>query len=69
MKVTKQGRLLNVIKAGEYFGEMACIKRGMKRQAMLEALSERLSPNFPFLRRSSSAPAANYALPSLCCSP
>jgi len=37
MKVTKQGRPRNVIKAGEYFGEMACIQRGASRQATLEA--------------------------------
>src|SRR3989338_4891196 len=33
MKVTKKDRLLNVIKAGEYFGEMAYIRRGTNRQA------------------------------------
>src|SRR3989338_8037278 len=33
MKVTKHSRLLNVIKAGEYFGEMAYIRRGTGRQA------------------------------------
>jgi serine/threonine protein kinase len=48
MKVTKQGRLLNVIKAGEYFGEMACIKRGTKRQATLESLSDVAVAEFSF---------------------
>ncbi|MDO8466411.1 MAG: serine/threonine-protein kinase [Gallionella sp.] len=48
MKVTKQGRLLNVINAGEYFGEMAYIKRGTKRQATLEALSDVIVAELPF---------------------
>ncbi len=48
MKVTKQGRLLNVIKAGEYFGEMAYIQRGTNRQATLEALSDVVVAEFPF---------------------
>jgi len=48
MKVTKQGRLLNVIKAGEYFGEMAYIKRGTRRQATLEALSDVIVAELPF---------------------
>jgi len=48
MKVTKHGRLLNVIKAGEYFGEMAYIQRGTKRQATLEALSDVIVAEFPF---------------------
>ncbi len=49
MKVTKQGRLLNVIKAGEYFGEMTYIKRGTKRQATLESLSDVVVAEFPFI--------------------
>ncbi|MBI5439213.1 MAG: protein kinase [Nitrosomonadales bacterium] len=48
MKVTKHGRLLNVIKAGEYFGEMAYIKRGTRRQATLEALSDAIVAELPF---------------------
>lgn len=48
MKVTKQGRLLNVIKAGEYFGEMAYIMRGTKRQATLESLSDVVVAELPF---------------------
>ena len=48
MKVTKQGRLLNVIKAGEYFGEMAYIKRGTRQQATLEALSDAIVAELPF---------------------
>lgn len=48
MKVIKQGRLLNVINAGEYFGEMAYIKRGTKRQATLEALSDVVVAELPF---------------------
>lgn len=48
LKVTKQGRLLNVIKAGEHFGEMAYIQRGTKRQATLEALSDVIVAEFSF---------------------
>lgn len=48
MKVTKQGRLLNVIKAGEYFGEMSYIRREMVRQATLESLSDIIVAEFPF---------------------
>ncbi|TAN82694.1 MAG: cyclic nucleotide-binding domain-containing protein [Gallionella sp.] len=48
MKVTKHGRLLNVIKAGEYFGEMAYIRRGTNRQATLESLSDVVVAEFPF---------------------
>lgn len=48
MKVTKQGRLLNVIKAGEHFGEMAYIHRGANRQATVEALSDIVVAEFPF---------------------
>ena len=48
MKVTKQGRLLNVINAGEYFGEMAYIQRGASRQATLEALSDVIVAEFQF---------------------
>ena len=48
MKVTKQGRLLNVIRAGEYFGEMAYIQRGTSRQATMEALSDVVVAEFPF---------------------
>ena len=48
MKVTKHGRLLNVIKAGEYFGEMAYIRRETNRQATLETLSDVTVAEFPF---------------------
>ena len=48
MKVIKHGRLLNVIKAGEYFGEMAYIQRGANRQATLEALSDVVVAELPF---------------------
>lgn len=40
MKVSKQGRLLNLIKDGEFFGEMAYILRGSGRLATLEAMSD-----------------------------
>jgi len=40
-KVTKQGRLLNVLSAGEYVGEMAYIKAGaIPRQATVESLGD-----------------------------
>ena len=48
LKVTKNGRLLNVIKPGEHFGEMAYIKRGTKRHATLEAMSDSIIAQFSF---------------------
>ncbi len=48
MKVTKHGRLLNVINAGEYFGEIAYIRRGTRRQATMDALSDVVVAEFPF---------------------
>jgi tRNA A-37 threonylcarbamoyl transferase component Bud32 len=40
-KVTKQGRLLNVIREGEYFGEMAYIRGGEEpREATVETASD-----------------------------
>jgi serine/threonine protein kinase len=48
IKVTKNGRLLNVIKPGEHFGEMAYIQRGTSRQATLEALADSIIAEFPF---------------------
>ena len=40
-KVTKQGRLLNLIQEGECFGEMAFIRGGEEpREATVEAASE-----------------------------
>lgn len=48
IKVTRHGRLLNIIKAGEYFGEMAYIDRSAGRQATLEALSDLVVAEFPF---------------------
>ena len=48
LKVTKNGRLLNVIKPGEHFGEMAYIQRGTKRHATLEAMSDSIIAELPF---------------------
>jgi CRP-like cAMP-binding protein len=48
VKVTKHGRLLNVVNAGEYFGEMAYIRPGTLRQATLESLSDVTVAEFPF---------------------
>lgn len=49
IKVTKNGRLLNVIKPGEHFGEMAYIQRGSTRQATLETLSDSIIAEFTFV--------------------
>ena len=41
VKVTKQGKLLGVLSAGECFGEMAYVKDGaMPRQATVEAMTD-----------------------------
>lgn len=48
LKVTKNGRLLNVIKPGEHFGEMAYIQRGTKRHATIEAMSDSIIAEFSF---------------------
>ena len=46
-KVTKQGRLLNVMRAGECFGEMAYIKSGaVPRQASVESITDVLIAEF-----------------------
>ena len=46
-KVTKRGRLLNVIRAGEFFGEMSFISGGtLPRQATVESVSEMLVATF-----------------------
>ncbi len=45
--VTKQGRLLNMLRAGEYFGEMAYMKDGqIPRQATAETTSDALIAEF-----------------------
>jgi len=48
LRVIKKGSLLNVIKAGEFFGDMAYIQRGSNRQATLEAISEVIVAEFTF---------------------
>ena len=48
MRVTKQGRLLNTIEGGEFFGEMAYILRGTSRQATLETMSDSTVAEFTF---------------------
>ena len=45
-KVTKRGRLLNVLDAGECVGEMAYIKEGMARQATVESMDDVLLAEF-----------------------
>ena len=47
VKVVKQGRLLNVLRTGSYFGEMAYVKGGgMRRHATVETLTEALIAEF-----------------------
>jgi serine/threonine protein kinase len=47
VKVVKQGRLLNVLRTGSYFGEMAHVKAGqMSRQATVETMTEALIAEF-----------------------
>jgi len=47
VKVVKQGRLLNVLRTGSYFGEMAHIKSGqIPRQATVETLTDALIAEF-----------------------
>ena len=47
VKVVKHGRLLNVLRTGSYFGEMAYVKSGqMPRQATVETLTEALIAEF-----------------------
>src|SRR6185503_19215592 len=47
VKVVKQGRLLNVLRSGAYFGEMAHVKAGqMPRQATVETLTDVLMAQF-----------------------
>ena len=47
VKVTKQGRLLNVLQTGEYFGEMAYIKAGaIPRQATAVAATDVMLAEF-----------------------
>lgn len=40
LKVIKRGRLLNVLNAGECFGEMAFIQGAAARQATVEAMTD-----------------------------
>ena len=47
VKVVKQGRLLNVLRTGSYFGEMAYVKAGaMPRQATVETITDALIAEF-----------------------
>jgi eukaryotic-like serine/threonine-protein kinase len=47
LKVTKRGRLLNVLKGGECFGEMAYIYGGtVRRHATVEAMTDVLIAEF-----------------------
>ena len=48
IKVTKNGRLLNVIKPGEHFGEMAYIQKDTTRQATVVAMSDSVIAEIPF---------------------
>ena len=45
--MTKRGRLLNVIRAGEFFGEMSFISGGtLARQATVESTTDTLLATF-----------------------
>jgi serine/threonine protein kinase len=47
VKVVKQGRLLNVLRTGSYFGEMAYVKTGaIARQATVETITDALIAEF-----------------------
>jgi CRP-like cAMP-binding protein len=47
LKITKRGRLLNVLKGGECFGEMAYIYGGTaRRQATVETTTDALIAEF-----------------------
>jgi serine/threonine protein kinase len=47
VKVVKHGRLLNVLRTGSYFGEMAHVKHGdISRQATVETLTDALIAEF-----------------------
>ncbi|MGH8673875.1 MAG: protein kinase domain-containing protein [Burkholderiales bacterium] len=47
VKVVKQGRLLNVLRTGSYFGEMAHVKAGeISRQATVETMTDALIAEF-----------------------
>ncbi len=48
LKVTKNGRLLNVISPGEHFGEMAYIQSGTTRQATVESLADSIIAEITF---------------------
>ncbi len=56
-KVTKQGKLLSVLSAGEYFGEMAYVKAGaIPRQATVESMTDTILAEFdPEMLRKTSA--------------
>jgi eukaryotic-like serine/threonine-protein kinase len=45
-KVTRQGRLLNMVSGGEFFGEMAYIAGGEARHATVESHTELLLAEF-----------------------
>lgn len=49
-KVTRQGRLLNTLRAGEWFGEMACFQERRIRQTSIEVVSDALVAELPFSR-------------------
>jgi eukaryotic-like serine/threonine-protein kinase len=46
-KVTRAGRLLNVMKTGEWFGEMAYLQKREQRQTTVETMSDALVAELP----------------------
>ena len=62
-KATRQGRMLNSIGAGEFFGEMAYIRGGqIPRQATVEALTEVLYAEFESVALDKMSPGSQLHL-------
>lgn len=61
VKVTKQGRLLNLLEAGECVGEMSYVKEGeIARQATVETMDDVLLAEFEAGGRRSGQPERRY---------
>ena len=62
-KVTRQGRLLGVLRGGEYFGEMAYVKNGaVSRQASVETITDALLAEFDPERLRDASPGCRLQL-------
>lgn len=63
LKVTKQGHLLDIIGAGEYFGEMGYIQGGkMPRQATVEAMADVVIAEFDNAKLASMSDSCQHRL-------